>query len=100
MAMSTADLRRLAGTLTDIAGELLRMAAQAEPPIAAEVAFDSWYARRAAQLEHSSEQDDREAALAAGFTVSRQAVREARERLAPEHWKRPGRRPVLMSISR
>ncbi|MFO1075944.1 MAG: hypothetical protein U1E17_25215 [Geminicoccaceae bacterium] len=95
------DLLRRLGDLLLEAGAVVRaLADQAEPPIASEAAFDVWYARRAAQLEHSSEMDDRMAALAAGFSMSRQAVREARERLAPERWKRPGRRPVVMAISR
>ena len=98
--MDATLLRRLGDLLLEAGAVVHQMADQAEGPIAGETAFDSWYSHRVARLEHSSEQDDREAALAAGFAMSRQAVREARERLAPEHWKRPGRRPVLMSISR
>ena len=98
--IDAALLRRLGDLLLEAGSVVHQMAGQAEGPIAGEAAFDVWYARRAMLLEHSSEQDDREAALAAGFSMSRQAVREARERLAPEHWKRPGRRPVLVSISR
>jgi hypothetical protein len=86
------------------AGELAaaeRIAAAQEPstpPAPANVdqpgqlSLEAWYVRRAELVETSSESQDRQAALAAGYFPSREAVRDLRARFAPPAWRRPGRR--------
>lgn len=106
-----ARLRHLAGTLTDIAGELLQMADQAEPttPPAAFARANvaptdprAWYAARVAHLvaqgQTSSRQQDYLEALASGLPLTRDEVRALRAELAPPDWTRPGR-PRLVSAA-
>lgn len=105
-----ARLRHLAGTLTDIAGELLQMADQAEPassapsPRANVAPTDprSWYRARVAHLvaqgQTSSRQQDYLEALASGLPLTRDEVRALRAELAPPDWTRPGR-PRLVSAA-
>ena len=89
---SSCDLRtRLAALAVELAAIAQALAVpEPEPPAAQSLA--SWYTARAASLEHSSEEEDRLAALAAGFAASREVIRELRRQHAPEHWSRPGRR--------
>lgn len=98
---SSRDLRaRLAALAVELAAIAEALAApEPEPPAAQSLA--GWYTARAASLEHSSEEDDRLAALAAGFAASREVIRELRRQHAPEHWSRPGRRSAdIARISR
>lgn len=106
MTTDAARLRRLAATLTDVAGELLQMAAQAEPApppaLAAELDARSWYKAYVAHIEatrqRSSREDDWRAALAAGLPLTREQMRTLRRELAPPSWQERGR-PRLVSAA-
>ena len=86
-------------TLDMLAAELRRLAAmvdelrQAEPePLPTADDIRTWYRSYiAACAAPPSRDDDLTAARAAGFTDSRETLRELRRELAPASWQSPGR---------
>lgn len=89
-----------ATTLQSIAVELRRLAEAvealarpAEPEPAAGADVREWYRRYVEQPRAAppSRDDDLTAARAAGFTESRETLRELRRELAPASWQAPGR---------
>ena len=96
MSISKLDpgvLRRLVRDLTLLADVLGAEAV----PIIPDHEFDpkDWYLQRVRWLvttgQRASREDDERAFAAAGFKVSREAIRVLRRELAPAEWSMPGR---------
>jgi len=97
-------LRRLSAELTEALAIVtcpVGSASNSTPPAhgsdraAARPDLPTWFAQRINYLrttgQRSSREEDHDAALAAGFAVDRETIRELRRELTPPEWQLPGR---------